>query len=37
VRGVENLTHRKIVIIMACIVVGFLLMIFLPILATKYV
>jgi hypothetical protein len=37
VRGVEDLTHRKIVIIMACIIAVFLLMIFVPILAEKYV
>jgi uncharacterized membrane protein YqiK len=37
VRGVEDLTHRKIVVIITCIVVVFLLLIFLPIFASKYV
>jgi hypothetical protein len=37
VRGVEDLTHKKVVIIMTCIVVGFFMMIFLPILASKWV
>jgi hypothetical protein len=36
VRGVEDLTHKKIVIIMTCIVVVFLLMIFVPVYASKW-
>ncbi len=32
----EDLTHKKIVIIMACIIVVFLLMIFIPVYASKW-